>query len=72
MKDWGLGADAVLIYCCLGVHVGPTIEEERGGCEVAILGGDVQQRGATGGLLPFPRTGCVPNAEGIVTQRVGC
>src|ERR1700730_11925203 len=27
-----------------------------------------EDRQQMGGLLPFPRTGCVPNARGIVTQ----
>src|SRR5260370_14198684 len=44
MEDCCLPADAVLIDCCAGIDVGPTVEEQSDRCEVAVFRGRMQER----------------------------
>jgi hypothetical protein len=44
MEDCRLPADARLIDCCAGIHVGPTVEEQSDRCKVAVFRSHMQKR----------------------------
>ena len=47
MKDCRLPADAGLIDCCAGIDVGPTVEEQSDGCNVAVFRSHMQKRSSS-------------------------
>src|SRR5688572_32205983 len=49
MKDGRLPADAGLVDCCAGIHVGPAVEQQSCGTEVAVLRGHMQERASLNG-----------------------
>src|ERR1044072_3680840 len=44
MEDGWVPAYAGIIDCGAGIHIGPTVEEQSGGCPVAEFRGHMQQR----------------------------